>query len=165
MLEKRLASRRQAARDVLASVPTSSPEGSAEPTDQLADVEESERLDLEREITQEQERFESEAKEYEQRIEAFSSNDLATPSMGAVPPAGHDDTKLIRERVIASLGSQADGRRRLAATRLAQRMAEKRRAIAEALRAAGADEQEVARRLAEVRKSKAEAWYCYNDAS
>lgn len=171
MLEKRFASRREAARDALASVPTSSPEGSAEPADQLADVEEAERLDLERKMAQEQERFESEAKEYEQRIEAFSSDDLPTPSMGAVPPAarseakarqaGHDDPKIIHERVIASLGLQTDGRRRLATTRLAQRMTAKSRARAEALRSAGADEQEVARRLAEVKQSGACSCYSH----
>lgn len=163
MLEKRLASRSQAAASTLSALSPPAAEAAVRAAE-AADA--AERTALERDLAADMARFEVDAEAYENSIQelltsstaaAGSSSRELSGSIGSVggesdpAQAKQEELRRVHEREIVALELQTEGKRRGAAARLAQKRVAMRMANAETMRASGMDEQEVAKKLVKVR--------------
>lgn len=138
----------------------------------LADfAEEVERSALEQGLIDEATRLQSEAEDYERSVRTVlaaaeqAATGAASGAAGALPAGVEavvaaavvataeemkESLRDVHERAIAAMEAQNESKRRVAATRLAQRRAAARAAREESLRAAGKSEEEIAKDLAAV---------------
>lgn len=174
---RRLALRRQTEDLTPAGSASSSSEALSEAAISRAEeIEELELNNLEQDIADEAFRFERDVDVYEESVRAFldPARSKASPTLSSGHPGTlstvpgntreegdmgalgtrYDELRRVHEREIAVLEMQTERKLRGAAASLAQRRAAARIASEEAMRAAGTDEQEVARILAEVNSSR-----------
>ncbi|CAM9892070.1 unnamed protein product, partial [Ectocarpus sp. 13 AM-2016] len=161
-LQKRLAARRKGTDAVVAAAQPVSLQAAAKAATLADSAEEAERINLERSLLDEANRLQSDAEGYERSVRSILTSAEQAAALGvygASPRAAEaemaqeerkESLRAIHERAIAATEAQNENKRRAAAARLGQRRAAARAARAEAMRAAGKSEEEIAKDLAEV---------------